>query len=177
MTNVISHKFWIRGIEVTQIQIFWTDGISLHEKMGNKPAQSKVNYDLESPEIRNLGSPPLRFSIRKSYFCLNINFLTLRAETFAEQFFAVNCSETCKFWGINFRGWLQSFTKYLRETLVFKWNSALMKKLIYVFLEIFAGADKVFILGKTKQVLRFCWYFLSNPWSNSYIAWAGLSWF
>ena len=36
----------------------------LHEKTGNKPTQSNVNYNLESPEISNLGSPPSISSFR-----------------------------------------------------------------------------------------------------------------
>ena len=36
----------------------------LHEKTGNQPTQSNVNYNLESPEISNLGSPPSISSFR-----------------------------------------------------------------------------------------------------------------
>ena len=36
----------------------------LHEKTGNKPMQSNINYDLKSPEITNLGSPPSISSFR-----------------------------------------------------------------------------------------------------------------
>ena len=34
------------------------------KKTGNKPTQSNVNYNLESPEISNLGSPPSISSFR-----------------------------------------------------------------------------------------------------------------
>ena len=36
----------------------------LHEKTGNKPTQSNVNDNVESPEISNLGSPPSISSFR-----------------------------------------------------------------------------------------------------------------
>ena len=36
-----------------------------HEKTGNKTTQSNVNYDLESPEISNLGPPPFISSLRR----------------------------------------------------------------------------------------------------------------
>ena len=36
----------------------------LHERTGKKPTQSNVNYNLESPEISNLGSPPSISSFR-----------------------------------------------------------------------------------------------------------------
>ena len=47
--------------------IFWTDGISPWKNKKspwNKPTQSNVNYDLESPEISKLGSPPCISSFR-----------------------------------------------------------------------------------------------------------------
>ena len=36
----------------------------LHEKTGNKPTQSNLNYGIDSGEIRNLGSPPSISSFR-----------------------------------------------------------------------------------------------------------------
>ena len=41
---------------------------------------------------------------------------------------------------------LQSFTRYLRLTLVFLWNSVLRKGLIFVFQEFFANINKIFNL-------------------------------
>ena len=41
---------------------------------------------------------------------------------------------------------LQSFTGYLRLTLVFLWNSVLRKGLIFVFQEFFANINKIFNL-------------------------------
>ena len=45
---------------------------------------------------------------------------------------------------------LQSLTKYFRRTLFFIWNSALRQSSIFVFQEIFASVDKIFISGSTK---------------------------
>ena len=42
---------------------------------------------------------------------------------------------------------LQSFTKYLRLTLVFMWNGAQAKSIISIFQEIFAGVKKIYILA------------------------------
>ena len=46
-----------------------------------------------------------------------------------------------------FREKLQAFTKYLRQTLAFAWNSALREKWNSVFQEIFASTEKIFISG------------------------------
>ena len=64
----------------------------------------------------------------------------------------------------------QSFTKYLRQPLIFMFS-------ISVFQGIFTSTDKIFILvGRLSstqyfyEVLRFFWYFLSlKLFSNSYI--------
>ena len=42
---------------------------------------------------------------------------------------------------------LQSLKKYLRQTLVFMWNSALWKGSISIIPEILASIDKMFILA------------------------------
>ena len=42
---------------------------------------------------------------------------------------------------------LQSFTKYLRQTLVFMWNGAQAKSIISIFQEIFASIKKIYILA------------------------------
>ena len=43
---------------------FFEEMAFLHEKTGNKPTQSNVNHNLDSPEISNLGSPPSISSFR-----------------------------------------------------------------------------------------------------------------
>ena len=43
---------------------FFEQNAFLLEKTGNQPTQSNVNYNLESPEISNLGSPPSISSFR-----------------------------------------------------------------------------------------------------------------
>ena len=41
----------------------------------------------------------------------------------------------------------QSFTKCLRQTLVFMWNSKIRESFISIFPQFFAGINKIFILG------------------------------
>ena len=62
---------------------------------------------------------------------------------------------------------LQSFTKYLKQTLGFMRNNTLWEKFTLLFKEIFNSADQRFISSgglSTRQlfyeVLRFSWYFL-----------------
>ena len=51
----------------------------------------------------------------------------------------------------------ESFTKYMRLTLVFMQNSALRKSLISVFQKFFATINKIFILaGRLGTKLLFC---------------------
>ena len=61
----------------------------------------------------------------------------------------------------------QSFTQYLRQTLVFMWNCKIRESLISIFHQSFAGNNKIFILGggldarlKFYEVSRFSWPFL-----------------
>ena len=61
----------------------------------------------------------------------------------------------------------QSSTKYLRQPIVFMWNSALHEKFIFYFSVVFRWYWKNFILGGRLgsglyfyEVLRFYWYFL-----------------
>ena len=61
----------------------------------------------------------------------------------------------------------QSWSKYLRQTLVFMWNSTIRKKFNFYFQEFFASIDKILILEvrlgtwlSFYEVLRFSWYFL-----------------
>ena len=68
-----------------------------------------------------------------------------------------NCKYVClvrkwktylnKYWKA---GHLQSFTKYLKQTLAFMWNSAIREKFtrkFFIFLELLASIDKIFILA------------------------------
>ena len=69
----------------------------------------------------------------------------------------------------------QTLTKYLKQTLVFKWKSAPREKFNFCFTGNFTSNDRIFISGgwlSTRQyfyeVLRFPWYFLilENPKSK-----------
>ena len=55
----------------------------------------------------------------------------------------------------------QSFKKYLRQTLVFMWNSALREKLYFCFSRVFlASIENNFILvGRLGITLWFSWFF------------------
>ena len=45
-------------------------------------------------------------------------------------------------------GNIQSWPKYMRQTLLLVWNSALREKFNFNFWTVFAGIDKIFILGE-----------------------------
>ena len=59
----------------------------------------------------------------------------------------VGCGSGPLWWIIYASLELQSFAKYLKQTVVFMWNSVLWKYSISVFQEFFASTEKIFISG------------------------------
>ena len=86
--------------------------------------------------------PRLIWICRIKWWCSLFPFST------GNTFFCANVVPKFKFVSLSCNQWyLQSFTKYLRQTLVFMLNSTLRKSSIAIFQELLASIEKFFILA------------------------------